>query len=446
MFTYVKLKNYKSLVDFEVDLTSSKNNPKKMIIIYGENGAGKTNFINAFFTLFDTLSTKIYKKALDKFILEKIKNKEDEEELELLVNKMVKEDLKILDNISDIIEETKTIGSKDNMVLEFGFKVNGKNGVYYIETDSESIVKEKLEYVLDKNKTKYFELSTNNKNNYINPSLFKSDKYLNEIKDLADKFWGKHSFLSILLFEQQDKNKQYISKNINNNIFDVIKYFLSMSIYIKNSSNTEKGKVSVDKKFIPKMYNGSIKINEEEKLNHTEKILNNFFTSIYSDIKKVYYKTEEKDDKLHYNLFIKKQIYGKIIDIDFKLESTGTQKLLRLFPLIISSMKKNNVVAIDELDSGIHDILTASILKSLFTDIKGQFILTTHNTTILESDIKKECIYIFNIDSNGKKILVPITDYEKEHPNINFRKRYLKGIYYGIPIVSSLDFTDILEE
>ncbi|MDA0067172.1 ATP-binding protein [Brachyspira hyodysenteriae] len=85
-------------------------------------------------------------------------------------------------------------------------------------------------------------------------------------------------------------------------------------------------------------------------------------------------------------------------------------------------MKKNNVVAIDELDSGIHDILTASILESLFNNIKGQFILTTHNTTILESDIKKECIYIFNIDSEGKKILIPITEYDKEHPNINFRK------------------------
>ena len=219
-----------------------------------------------------------------------------------------------------------------------------------------------------------------------------------------------------------------------------------MSIHIKNGSNREKGKISIDKKLISIMDDGYINTNEEEKLNHTEKILNNFFTSIYSDIKKVYYKKEIKDDKLHYNLFIKKQIYGKIIDIDFKLESTGTQKLLRLFPLIISSMKKNNVVAIDELDSGIHDILTASILKSLFDDVKGQFILTTHNTTILESDIKKECVYIFNIDSEGKKILVPITNYEKEHPNINFRKRYLKGIYYGIPIVSDIDFKDILEE
>ena len=141
-----------------------------------------------------------------------------------------------------------------NMVLEFGFKLNGKNGVYYIETDNESIVKEKLEYVLDKNKTKYFELS--NKDNYINSSLFKSDKYLNEIKDLVDKFWGKHSFLSIILFEKKDKTKQYISKNINKNIFHVIDYFLSMSIYMKNSSNIEKGKISIDKKFIPRMYNG----------------------------------------------------------------------------------------------------------------------------------------------------------------------------------------------
>ncbi|WP_020003840.1 AAA family ATPase [Brachyspira innocens] len=443
MFTYVKLKNYKSLVDFEVDLTSSKNNPKKMIIIYGENGAGKTNFINAFFTLFETLNTRIYKTAVDEFMLENSDNKKDKKELEFFLNRIIKYNFK---NLDAIIEESKTIGSKDNMILEFGFKLNGKNGVYYIETNNESIVKEKLEYVLEKNKTKYFELYHNSKDNYINPSLFKSDKYLNEIKDLADKFWGKHSFLSILLFEQEDKTRKYISKNINNNIFDVIKYFSSMSIYIKNGSNIEKGKISIDKKFISIMNNGYIKPNEEEKLNHTENVLNNFFTSIYSDIKKVYYKREIKDDKLHYNLFIKKQIYGKIIDIDFKLESTGTQKLLRLFPLILSSMKKNNVSAIDELDSGIHDLLTASILKSLFADIKGQFILTTHNTTILESDIKKECIYIFNIDSEGKKILVPITDYEKEHPNINFRKRYLKGIYYGIPIVSDIDFKDILEE
>ena len=41
MFTYIKLKNYKSLIELEVDLTKKENTPKKLISIYGENGIGK---------------------------------------------------------------------------------------------------------------------------------------------------------------------------------------------------------------------------------------------------------------------------------------------------------------------------------------------------------------------------------------------------------------------
>lgn len=139
MFTYVKLKNYKSLVDFEVDLTSSKNNPKKMIIIYGENGAGKSNFINAFFNLFETLNTKINVDEFNTRISDfdkMINNNENNKSLKIIIN-LLKEKFKTLDSI---IKENKTICSKDNMILEFGFKTNGKNGVYYIETNNESIV------------------------------------------------------------------------------------------------------------------------------------------------------------------------------------------------------------------------------------------------------------------------------------------------------------------
>ncbi|WP_288681448.1 hypothetical protein [uncultured Brachyspira sp.] len=45
MFTYVKLKNYKSLVDFEVDLTDSKNNPKKFVYYIGIIGNCQKCFI-----------------------------------------------------------------------------------------------------------------------------------------------------------------------------------------------------------------------------------------------------------------------------------------------------------------------------------------------------------------------------------------------------------------
>lgn len=426
MFTYVKLKNYKSLVDFEVDLTDSKNNPKKMVIIYGENGAGKTNFINAFSTLSETINTKVYKNIIDKLIE---KNLDEKDNVEIL-NEFIKNNLK---NIEDIINDSKTIDSKENMSLEFGFKLNGKYGKYYIEMGKNSIVREKLEYVLNKNKTKYFDIS--DKKIDINKSLFNSNKYLKEISDLVNKFWGKHSFLSIILFEMSDKNKQYINKNIPKYMLNIVKYFFSLK-KDKNNIDFRSGSIHKDnKEFL-------------DFLNYFEIYLNIFFTDLYSDIKQVFYKKEcIADDKIDYKLFVKKQIYGKIIDIDFSLESNGTKKLAQFAFILYRYLNKNEVVLIDELDSGIHDILVSTILKNLYLYHKeGQLIITTHNTTLLETEIKKDCIYLFNIDSNGKKILIPITEYEREHPNTNFRKRYLKGLYGGIPMIDDIDFDDLLNQ
>lgn len=426
MFTYVKLKNYKSLVDFEVDLTDSKNNPKKMVIIYGENGAGKTNFINAFSTLSETINTKVYKNIIDKLIE---KNLDEKDNVEIL-NEFIKNNLK---NIEDIINDSKTIDSKENMSLEFGFKLNGKYGKYYIEMGKNSIVREKLEYVLNKNKTKYFDIS--DKKIDINKSLFNSNKYLKEISDLVNKFWGKHSFLSIILFEMSDKNKQYINKNIPKYMLNIVKYFFSLK-KDKNNIDFRSGSIHKDnKEFL-------------DFLNYFEIYLNIFFTDLYSDIKQVFYKKEcIADDKIDYKLFVKKQIYGKIIDIDFSLESNGTKKLAQFAFILYRYLNKNEVVLIDELDSGMHDFLFSCVLKDLYYyKMKGQLIITTHNTTLLETEIKKDCIYLFNIDSNGKKILIPITEYEREHPNTNFRKRYLKGLYGGIPMIDDIDFDDLLNQ
>lgn len=58
MFTYIKLKNYKSLIELEVDLTKKENTPKKLISIYGENGIGKSNFVDSFYTLKRIISTR----------------------------------------------------------------------------------------------------------------------------------------------------------------------------------------------------------------------------------------------------------------------------------------------------------------------------------------------------------------------------------------------------
>ena len=47
MFTYIKLKNFMSFKDAVFDLRHGSKGTKKFIAIYGENGSGKSNFVNS---------------------------------------------------------------------------------------------------------------------------------------------------------------------------------------------------------------------------------------------------------------------------------------------------------------------------------------------------------------------------------------------------------------
>ena len=171
--------------------------------------------------------------------------------------------------------------------------------------------------------------------------------------------------------------------------------------------------------------------------------MNILFTSIYSDVEEVYYnRREEINGRLVYELYFKKLIDNKILDIPFYLESSGTKKLLNLFPLLIASV--DNVACIDEIDSGIHDILIKKLLDGLSDVIKGQLIITTHNTLLLEV-LKPKYTYIINIDARANKSIDCINDFPKRTQKTNnIRDKYLRGDYGGVPNVGFVDFNDII--
>lgn len=52
MFEYIRLKNYKSFGDVDFNLLDKNKNPKKLILIFGENGIGKSNLASSFFYAF----------------------------------------------------------------------------------------------------------------------------------------------------------------------------------------------------------------------------------------------------------------------------------------------------------------------------------------------------------------------------------------------------------
>lgn len=435
MIRYVKLVNYKSLVNLNVDFMKTKTKPKSLVLIYGENGIGKSNFANSFYTLNETMRTMSSIEMLKKII-----EKSEDNKYKNFIEKHIKDRFK---DIKMIINDCKTIDSNGNMIMEYGFIYNKKNGVYRIEMDNEEIVSEKLEYVMNKNQTYFFDINKNNVK--INTSIFMDKNYYNEFQNLIDKYWGKHSFLSILSYEIEDKKKEYMNKKISKNLYNILRYLKMMCTKIKGGNHSEFGIIGTQHNLMDDLEEGKISIKYERELDKNEFLLNEIFTTLYSDIKNVYYKKIVEDNYIRYKLFSKKMIYGKIMDVDFSLESTGTQNILLLIPYLISACEGQTVI-IDELDTGIHDLLVKNLLECIARYVKGQLIITTHNTMLIDSSISPENIYIFNANSKAEKELIAITDFEgRIHKNNNPRKKYLNGLYGGIPMFTDIDFEELIE-
>ena len=102
---------------------------------------------------------------------------------------------------------------------------------------------------------------------------------------------------------------------------------------------------------------------------------------------------------------------------------------------------------IDEFDTGVHDILVKKLAQSLYANLTGQLIMTTHSTLLMEANIPKECIYVINELPDGSKEIETITHYDpKIHENTSIRNQYLKGTYKGIPEPSEINFFSLLSE
>ena len=439
MFTYIKLKNYKSLIELEVDLTKKENTPKKLISIYGENGVGKSNFVDSFYTLKRIVSTRTINEKI-RILTEKQKELQTDDFDKALyffgqLGSIIKNGF--FSNSIDIINECKTIDSKDNMIIEVGFKIKSKSGVYCIETDDTDIISEKLDFTLNKNKVNFFEITKKEK--YLNESVFIDNEYKKEIFSIIEKYWGKHSLLSLIAYEIEDKKENYVKKKIFNGIFEVINFFSSLSILSRNKMEVFK---DIEEE---KLFYWTLSVSEEKKLTKIENVINTFFTSLFSDIKQAYYKKKFDNDKINYILYFKKNIHNKLIDIEYNIESTGTKNILKILPYLISAAKGKTVI-IDEIDNGIHDLLMLKILENLSEDLKGQLIITTHNTLLLEEEFIKDSIYIFKVDENANKKLLALNKFEgRVHPNLSIRKRYLKGLYGGIPFPMDIDFNELIE-
>lgn len=57
MFTKICLRNFRSFDEIEFDLSEKANKAKPLAVVYGENGAGKSNLMSAFVLLKEIMQT-----------------------------------------------------------------------------------------------------------------------------------------------------------------------------------------------------------------------------------------------------------------------------------------------------------------------------------------------------------------------------------------------------
>ncbi len=437
MFTYIKLKNFMSFKDAMFDLKNGSRGAKKFVAIYGENGSGKSNFVN---------SINLLRRSIDSF--EMLMNAEKIKEI-VPKQELPKEILEMLIGGTDILKLTDSCRMKDcedETRVEYGFKIGDHEG-YYILSFAEKFLYEKLYYFTGKQRGTFFEIK--NENGRIVPilsnKLFNNKKVEEEICNEIEKYWGKHSLLSILNKERKEKNEQYINDNYSKYILEVLDMLEEISVHYKKTSysgmEVEAGKPD---NILLRMDVGKIKKSYETNLNRSERILRDFFTQAYADIKDVFYERVYKENEISYKLFVKKMIGGKIRTIAFENESAGTQHILDIIRSLLGAFCGITVVY-DEIDDGIHDLLLKIILESMIEDISGQLIITTHNTYMLESiDIKSA--YLINVDYQGNKEVKCLDKYQRIQGTNNPRIMYLKGLFGGIPVVDTLDYDLILNE
>lgn len=169
-------------------------------------------------------------------------------------------------------------------------------------------------------------------------------------------------------------------------------------------------------------------------------------TQAYADMKNVDYEIIENDNNLiEYRLVIEKMISGKVRRIPIALESSGTHQIRNILTPLIGAVC-GMTVFIDEADTGIHDLLFKNIVEAVYetfrTQETGQLIITTHNTTLLETLIPKN-VYFITTDYLGNKEPVCMDEFNLQKTN-NPRKMYLQGNFGGIPTMESINLDDIM--
>lgn len=128
-------------------------------------------------------------------------------------------------------------------------------------------------------------------------------------------------------------------------------------------------------------------------------------------------------------------------DIPFNFdqeESDGTKIAFGLLGPILVALKNGGMLVLDEIDRSLHPLILVPLIK-MFKDkttnpLGAQLIFTSHTTEILEDEDFRISEFLFvNKTQKAGTVAKRLSDIENARNDVNFRLRYINGLYRGIP-------------
>ncbi len=142
--------------------------------------------------------------------------------------------------------------------------------------------------------------------------------------------------------------------------------------------------------------------------------ISNVITSkgIHADIVNFLYDIEKTNFDLytHHKVFDEKYSFQKMIEFHLqKSESTGSIKYFIISCFLSYALKKGQLIWIDELDASLHPQLLV-FLMDIFNGEKNnvngaQLIFTTHNTIMLDNNLRRDQIWFVDKNEYGESSL-----------------------------------------
>ncbi len=374
------------------------------LVIYGRNAAGKSNVIMAFKAILYLIENS------DTYKLDKIL---DVYEPFLFDNKCKKSPVKF---------EVEFLGLESRIAYKF-----------ILEYNATEITREALYFYPEGVMSKLYDRNTD----LITYGIY----YKGSKKSIEDDLL---------------KNQLYLSKSSRNKVkyLDEVYLFFKKFLQISTVHDTEYDATIINSFAKLSLEDSKLKSNLLELLKAADTNIQDF--RITENEKNFKFPDNFPDKarqdilaKFKYNILTTHPLFENGIEIgeeqiELENESFGTKKFLAVGSLILETLGYGGVIIIDELDKGLHPLLT-KLLLSLFNSNtnnpkNAQLVFATHDSALLDSDIlRRDQICFVEKDFEGGSFLYKLSDIKGVRKDIPIDRWYLSGRFKAIPVTGEIN-------